>query len=254
MKKYPNTTSSSTPLHKKLAPLHLFFGAPQEVLHPFLELVELVEITHHATGYTLFPYPFTQKKRKSQHSSRAVLPAAEHPAGASIPAAVSRRPASAARIPAARSRRPAAGARGLRRRRSRPPYNRVSPPRRRRATLAPCRCRRRRARPPVPPLLARHLTFAAPPVQVLAPPCRIWELPAPRPNSAAPGSPRRAGKGHGGGGDYSCLPASALGLPAATPKRAVRGHAGAGLRAGTHGRRDGKRKGEDNLQAGPAWK
>ena len=193
--------------------------------------------------------PSHRKKRKSQHSSRAVLPAAEHPAGASIPAAVSRRPASAARIPAAGSRRPAAGARGLRRRRSRPPYNRVSPPRRRRATLAPCRCRRRRARPPVPPLLARHLTFAAPPVQVLVPPCRIWELPAPRPDSAAPGSPRRAGKGHGGGGDYSCLPASALGLPAATPKRAVRGHAGAGLRAGTHGRRDGKRKGEDNLQA-----
>ena len=85
MKKYPNTTSSSTPLHKKLAPLHHFFGAPQEVLHPFLELVELVEITHHATGYTLFPYPFTQKKEKVNTPHEQCSPPPSTPPGLASP-------------------------------------------------------------------------------------------------------------------------------------------------------------------------
>ena len=48
-KKYSNTPTSFTPLHQILAPLHFFFGAPQEVLHQLHQNMKLLEITHHAT-------------------------------------------------------------------------------------------------------------------------------------------------------------------------------------------------------------
>ena len=55
------------------------------MLHPFLELVELVEITHHSTGYTLFPYPFTQKKEKVNTPHEQCSPPPSTPPGLASP-------------------------------------------------------------------------------------------------------------------------------------------------------------------------
>ena len=64
-KKYPNPPATSTPVHQILVPLHLFLGAPQEVLHQNLELMELEKITH-LPLVTHIPLQ-TKKKKKSTH-------------------------------------------------------------------------------------------------------------------------------------------------------------------------------------------
>ena len=59
-------TGQPTPLQERLAPLQVFFGAPQEVLH---QIVELGRIAHHTTGYVALVPLRRKKKEKSNFRS-----------------------------------------------------------------------------------------------------------------------------------------------------------------------------------------